>query len=61
MSESTNCMSYSIRLNNEPIEGLCKGVFDNMAQNLSRVVSLYFMQHPDELDAYLNSIDHQGL
>lgn len=59
MPESTKDKPYSFYLNDEPVEVLPQWALDKMAENLSRVVSLHFMQHPDEYERYLNSKEHQ--
>ena len=55
MAKGSNSKSCSILLNNEPVESLSRSVLNDMSQNLSRVISRYFMQHPDEFDLYVDS------
>ena len=42
-------------LNGEPVDKLPQEALDVMAERLSRVVSQYFSQHPDEYEAFLKS------
>ena len=44
---------YKFFLNGEPIDRLPQEALDAMSERLSRVVSRYFSQHPDEYEAFL--------
>lgn len=59
MSKTQVNKQYGIYLNGEPVASLPQWALDKMAENLSFVVSDYFMHHPEEYERYLNSKEHQ--
>ena len=59
MSKTQAEQRSCIYLNGEPVDSLPQWALDKMAENLSLVVSLYFREHPDEDERYLNSKEHQ--
>lgn len=44
-----------IYLEGKPVDKLPPEALQKMSENLSRVVSRYFSNHPDEYERYLNS------
>lgn len=44
---------YKFFLNGEPVDKIPQWALDKMSERLSRVVSEYFMQHPDEYERFL--------
>ena len=47
-------------LNGEPVERIPEWAQEKMAERLSRVVSQYFMQHPDEYERFLKARKKQS-
>ena len=47
--------SYTKYLNAESVKELPPWATDKISERLSRVVSLYFSQHPDEYEEFLKS------
>lgn len=44
---------WSFRLNGEPVDKIPEWAQEKMAERLSRVVSQYFSEHPDEYERFL--------
>lgn len=52
-SETSKEKPYKFFLNGEPVDKIPQWALDKMSERLSRVVSEYFMQHPDEYERFL--------
>ena len=49
----SNEKPWSFRLNGEPVDKIPEWAQEKMAERLSRVVSQYFSEHPDEYERFL--------
>lgn len=48
-------------LNGEKVDKLPQDAIEKMCKNISRVVSEYFAQHPEEFDEWMESMGAQAL
>ena len=48
MNPNGNSMAYSFLLNGEPVDDIPQWALEKMTERLSRAVSEYFAEHPEE-------------